>query len=322
MRASVFYPSTPYLEKPIDSHGIIELNRFIELSNIPPVKGETKHDEFMRLVKDCSTDTIIAWRGGQIQEEDTHRSAIELIESLSQSDWDTVERSRKRIVGSSDVSFLLNAMISHGIQCYYGPNIRTSIFEASDDSARITVIEYLSKTLNGQLRELCFENQELTVQGSRPVVIKEGVSEGMLVGGNLSTTYWYVKKFGNPFKDIKAQKILFLEEIDPKYLKWGRPIISMEEMLSYLYDEGIMDNVSGLLFGRSKEPRIGDCEHGWDKVSNSEEMEPLRMAIERINTGNIPVVINLAFGHVPPVVTLPIGSLVRLNAKESRIVFL
>lgn len=324
MNFAVFYPSSSFSEYSAGSKQIERVKRLIGVTNIPPVEGETKHDEFMRLVCDPSIDVIIAWRGGIVEGEDTHKSSIELVESLSESDWHDIRESNKIVVGLSDVSYLLNAMQSKGISCCYGPNIESSIIKTEDDSSNETTIDYLLGVLSGRIKHIDFSDIRLTMGMYNPYTVCGGEAEGILIGGNLNTTYEFVKRFGNPFSTVKGQTILFLEEIDPYYGKWRFPAVSpptVERMIDLLKKEKVFENVAGLIIGRSKEPHAIDPEDGVfpPRISNESELVQLDSLMAELNLKGIPILANVASGHLPPVVTLPLGRKIRLNADKKTI---
>ena len=116
-------------------------------------------------------------------------------------------------------------------------------------------------------------------------VIKEGEVTGKLIGGNLTTILLilgteYLK--ADEFKD----SILFLEDCDT----------NISEFCSYLDSlkiKGVLDKVKGIMIGKF----------------NSEEMnsEIERFLTDYMRDYNIPVICNMDFGHVFPILTLPIG---------------
>ena len=326
MNFAVFYPASSFSDYSADSDQIERVKSLIGVANIPPVEGESKHDEFMRLIRDPSIHAIIAWRGGIVEGEDTHNSSIELVESLSDSDWNEIRNSNTIVVGLSDVSYLLNAMQSKGIICYYGPNIQSSIIKTEDDSTNETTIDYLLGVLSGRIKHIDFSDTRLTVGQYNPFTVCGGEAAGILIGGNLNTTYEYVKRFGNPFSAVEGHTILFLEEVDPYYGKWRYPAVNpptVETMINLLKNEKIFESVAGLIIGRSKEPHAIDPEDGVfpPRINNESELILLDSLMAELNLKDIPVLANVASGHLPPVVTMPLGRKIRLNADEKTIDF-
>ena len=128
-------------------------------------------------------------------------------------------------------------------------------------------------------------------------IIKEGKVQGKLIGGNLTTILLilgtkYLNK--NDFKDT----ILFLEDCET----------NIDEFCSYLESlrlKGVLKNVKGILFGKFDSKEMND------KIE-----EFLKDYFEDYK---IPIICNLDFGHVFPIMTLPIGREAILECKKETI---
>ena len=302
MKIAVFYPSSSYNEYPLNDKEIAKLNRLFSFDNVPP-KSTSKHTEFMDLISHNPNSVLIAWRGGKVNNENISRSALELINELNDSDYITIKNSHKSIIGLSDVSFLLCSLLNHNIPCFYGPNIYSGFYKSTEKECDI-MYNYLEKALNSNTFSVNFLSQDL-YPNNTPWVISKGVCVGRVSGGNIDT----LLNMNFSETGIKNGDILFLEENDPRYVLKG--LKDIKESTIYGAISSILSNVSisGLIIGRSKTPEVFDPKKGllFDEVSNSIEKDYLELVLNELNINNIPIIANVACGHVPPSFTLPLG---------------
>jgi muramoyltetrapeptide carboxypeptidase len=140
-------------------------------------------------------------------------------------------------------------------------------------------------------------------------VLRAGVAEGTFVGGCLSI---FAEALGTPYAPLPASadapRVLFLEDIGTKPYQWDR-------MLLHLRYAGMMENVSGVVFGDMRQ-----CVGPEDELL----LEAAILHASRDFAG--PIAIGLRSGHVDtPNVTVPLGVRVRLDlseAEEPRLEFL
>jgi len=140
-------------------------------------------------------------------------------------------------------------------------------------------------------------------------VLRAGAAEGTLAGGCISI---FAEALGTPYAMPKATKeeprILFLEDIGTKPYQWDR-------MLLHLRYAGMLDNVTGIVFGDMKQ------------CVGAEDEALLEAAIlHALEDFDGPIAIGLRSGHVDGAnFTLPLGVRVRLDlsvAGNPRIDFL
>jgi muramoyltetrapeptide carboxypeptidase len=140
-------------------------------------------------------------------------------------------------------------------------------------------------------------------------VLRPGAAEGTLGGGCLSI---FAEALGTPYAPLPASgdapRVLFLEDIGTKPYQWDR-------MLLHLRYAGMLDHVSGIVFGEMQQCVAAD------------EMDRLEQAIlHALRDFDGPIAIGLRSGHVDtPNITLPLGVRVRLDlvaAENPRMDFL
>jgi muramoyltetrapeptide carboxypeptidase len=131
-------------------------------------------------------------------------------------------------------------------------------------------------------------------------VLRPGVAEGTLTGGCLSI---FTEALGTPYAALSASadapRVLFLEDIGTKPYQWDR-------MLLHLRYAGLLEHVSGIVFGDMKQC-VGP------------EDEPLLEAaiLHALEDFAGPIVIGLRSGHVDtPNITVPLGIRIRLDLSD------
>lgn len=322
MDVTVFYPGTPYDKKyEEDLHGNNGLEKYVTAYNYPPYNNQyNKREEFLQLVDDSNSKMLMSWRGGRIENNDYRRSSYELIKMMTEADWEMVKNSSKTIIGYSDTSYLLCALISRGINCYYGPNYNTTLQRSSPEELQ-TTLDYLSGVLEADSDyAIDFLNRRLTADVNLPWIFREGKASGRLVGGNLDTIIELIYREGADYLAIEPGDILFLEENGPTYMLMdGEVRGSMYSNLAYLRDAGILSSIGGLIIGRSNCPKLIDYDSNCYEeieIDNTKEKDLLKRNIEEFCLSNKPILANVACGHTHPMVTLPLGKTVTLDSKE------
>ena len=137
--------------------------------------------------------------------------------------------------------------------------------------------------------------------------LRPGLAEGKIAGGCLSIV---AESLGTPYAMLPATepRILFLEDTGERPYKWDR-------MILHLRYAGLLDNVSGIVFGDMRECIV------------PEESDLLEQAIlHALHDFAGPIAIGLRSGHVDtPNITLPLGVRARLDlsaADNPRLEFL
>ncbi|MBN1584797.1 LD-carboxypeptidase [Candidatus Uhrbacteria bacterium] len=222
---------------------------------------------------------------------------------LSRIDYSLIERNPKIICGFSDVTALANAINAKtGMVTYVGPHYSTWGMRHGLEHT----IEYFlrccreSSAYNIEPSEEWSDDPWFMDQENREFIkndgywmLNEGHGLGRVVGGHLrclsslqGTEYW-------PGLD---DSILFLEddaEVNPALFDRG---------LQSLIHQPDFSGVRGILIGRFQK------ETGMTR----ELLE--KMVATKPELKNIPTVANMDFGHTTPMVTLPIGGTIEIDA--------
>ncbi len=126
----------------------------------------------------------------------------------------------------------------------------------------------------------------------------KGVAEGVLVGGNLDTFCFLV---GTDFLPDFTDSILFLEEE-------GESTSDIDRKLTFLEQIGIFEKIKGLIFARP-----------YNFTTDSKERSLYDILGEFGLKYNIPVIADVDCGHTSPMITMPIGVNVKMNANNGEI---
>ncbi|MCG8533409.1 MAG: LD-carboxypeptidase, partial [Desulfovibrionales bacterium] len=162
---------------------------------------------------------IIAARGGY--------GSMRLLEYL---DWDLIGENPKILMGYSDVTALINAVVSHGSLGIHGPNlVSLSSISTGTKAAFFSCLQGL--------------NASTVLQGKK--VLVPGQERGVLMGGNLATLSHLC---GTPFQPDFRGTILFIEDV-------GEPGYKIDRMLSQMKMAGMLDGLRGVVLGE-----FVDCE--------------------------------------------------------------
>lgn len=137
---------------------------------------------------------------------------------------------------------------------------------------------------------------------------------GPVVGGCLSMlrTHAVLGGPGDPTRDLEG-RVLALETSGET-----PPVAALERFVGALGERGALDALAGLLVAKPETPGgpLADREE-----YRTDQREAIREAIDRY-APELPVVYDLDFGHAAPVLPLPMGAIVEIDAGARTIRFL
>ena len=193
-------------------------------------------------------------------------------------DFNVIKKNNKIICGYSDSTSYINYIHSKtGNIGFIGPNFKSL---NSPDTNYYSLDEMLKR----------FENNyfDLATDENEFRIIKDGQSEGELIGGNLSL-------ITELLDDINfSNKILFLEEFS-----FESPSAMVSNYLYRLRQKGIFNKVSGIWLGNY------EGEVSIEKI--------LLDTIEDMNL-NIPIIKSDNFGHIERKITVPLGVKAKISS--------
>ncbi|VVB74724.1 LD-carboxypeptidase [Candidatus Tiddalikarchaeum anstoanum] len=218
--------------------------------------------------------------------------------------YNIIRRNPKIFCGYSDITALNNCINKMtGIVTYAGLNFSTFRKKEMQDYN----IEYFKKCL--------FEKESYIVKPSKSYkeysekkpfknkgyfVIREGVSEGEIIGENACT---FNLLQGTKYMPNLKNKILFLEE---ENISASDTVYMFDRELTSICQQRGFDKIKGIVIGRFQK-RTGITDEKLKKIINSKK-----------EIRDIPVIAGLDFAHTIPRFTYPIGGTCRVTALECK----
>jgi muramoyltetrapeptide carboxypeptidase len=247
---------------------------------------EARASDINEMFSDPDVSALLTLRGGW--------GCNRLLDLL---DYKTIASNPKILMGYSDITSLLLAMNAKtGLVTFHGP-VGTSTWNEYSTA-------YVRKLLfNAEIfgmenpREM---GDNLTQTKDRILTINGGIARGKLLGGNLSVLTAMV---GSQYLPDFKNNILFLEEV-------GEDIYRVDRMLTQLKLAGILDEISGFVFGKCSNCGPGK---GYGSLTLEELLD------DHIKPLGIPAWYGAMIGHIENKFTIPLGIDTEINADSGKI---
>lgn len=266
--------------------------------------GDAKQraNEFNELLYNEEVDCILATIGGM------NTNSI-----LPYIDYEYIKKNPKLIVGYSDVSALLNAIYAKtGVHTVYGPTLMSAFGEIGPLAN--ACFTYFSKLfIEGQIlphvipKPHAYSDEHVDWETQSDMkklyrnqwkTVRNGIVKGRLIISNLGTlAYTYGSEY---FPEIKQGDILAIEDTMDNPMQ-------VERSYAHLKLCGIFDKLGGIIVGKHA---------SYDDLGTKKQPEDL--LLEFIEN-DIPVLAQVDIGHTLPVLSLPIGSIITLDATNQTI---
>lgn len=264
--------------------GINTRNRYGHLAGT----DEERAEELNTMFKDESVKAIIALRGGS--------GAARILDKL---DYKAIENNPKVFIGYSDITALHLAIFEKtGLVTFHGPVAVSSWNSYSTDYLKRLLFEKEAITYKNPISK----GDELVQTKNRIRVINEGTVKGQLLGGNLSVLTGIMGS--EYFPENWKGKILYLEEV-------GEKIYAVDRMMSQLKLGGVLEQISGFVFGK-----CSDCDPGGSGYGSLTMEEVIDHYIKPLN---IPAYSGAMIGHISDNVTIPNGIEAEMDASNGTI---
>lgn len=217
---------------------------------------------------------------------------------LKDVDYDAARQNRPIILGFSDVTALNLAMLAKAdLVTFSGTMPGVDLWQGDENDA--FAIEQMWGAITGST----MPGQVSLPDAAEPTkTLRDGVASGPLLPANLTLL---ASLCGTPYLPDFKGAILLLEEI-------GEEVYRVDRLLSQLENAGILDDISGLAYGRftGTEPtRISIDPLELDEVLN-----------DYANRAHVPTISGISYGHIRSKLTLPVGALCRMEASKDRAV--
>ncbi|MCF4102314.1 LD-carboxypeptidase [Gillisia sp. M10.2A] len=247
---------------------------------------EERAQELNNMFKDPEVNAIIALRGGS--------GAARILDKI---DYEAIKKNPKIFIGYSDITALHMAIYSQtGLITFHGPLAVSTWNEFSYSIFRKIIFNAEAIQLTNPTEK----GDNLVQVKNRVRTITSGKSSGVLVGGNLSVLTGIM---GSKYLPNWENKILFLEDV-------GEKIYAVDRMMSQLQLGGILDKISGVVFGKCTECDPGG---GYGSLTLEEVLD------HYITPLNIPAFSGAMFGHISDNSTLANGIEVEIDADKGTI---
>ncbi len=286
----------------LESLGLkVSLGRYVRECNMHlTTSPQHRLEDLHEAISDSSVKAILAVTGGV--------GAIQMLDGI---DYDLIAAHPKVICGYSDIAYPCNAIYTRtGLTTYYGPHFTTFMMRKGADYT----LENFRNCLfgNGPLElqpadqwsdDVWHKDQESRAFLSNEGFwgIQEGEADGVIIGGNL----WCFNMLqGTAYFPSLRDTILFLEQpADGK-----STLMALDSGLRSVSLQPDFSGVRAIAIGRFS--RSGGVNHE-NLTALISENPALR---------HLPVIGNCDFGHINPIVTLPIGGRCRLHVGNGKTV--
>jgi len=324
-RIAIISPSNglPFLFPDIYELGLKNLQEIMSLEIVEMRTARMSPKELYNNPKLRAKDINAAFADDNIDGIITTIGGNESVRILKYLDTDIITSNPKFIMGFSDATTFLSYLNSLGMVTFYGPSVMAGFAQ----------INYLDLSFTQHIKDILFNrkipykytfykewtngykdwNNKNTLGQCAQfnynpgfVILQIGKKiQGRLWGGcmeileNLkSTQYW-------PSESFWDNRILFFETSEDK----PSPK-QVEYMLRNYGTQGILNRVSAVVFGRPKDYSLEE--------KNEVNEIILRVIRDECKNKDIPIIVNMDFGHTDPKIILPLGCLISIDpiAKE------
>lgn len=203
---------------------------------------------------------------------------------IPQINFDIIAENPKLFIGFSDITVLLNMLLSIcGLVSLHGPTV-ASFASASSQTKK-------------SFRRIFSADPELIVTPRHPEIVCPGQASGILAGGNLTTLCHLA---GTPYEPDFSGMILLLEDT-------GESPYRIDRMLTQMNVAGCFDGIKGVILGSFK-----DC---------GEIALVYRIFKEIFSKKDIPVLAGFDIGHDEPNLSMPFGVAAVLDTENGKLQF-
>lgn len=207
---------------------------------------------------------------------------------LDMLDYGAIKRNPKIFVGYSDITALHLAILKKtGLVTFSGPMVAMEFGDNIDSYSESMFFDLVTRN-NGRGKLKMHKDYKPSYVGKKP-------ARGPILGGNLSLT---TSLLGTGYLPSFDSGLLLVEEVSEEPY-------SIDRMLTQLRLAGILGKVSGFALGQ-----FTNCEPEEPEKPHRKLDEILR---EDLYSLGKPAVTNLAYGHLPIKMTLPIGVMASID---------
>lgn len=300
-RIAIVAPASPFRSDELfDSLDVVKEMGLVPVlgDNVRNVKSDRVHaasvidrvDELMWAFSDPTIDGVIAATGG-----------FGSAGVLPYLDYEVIQRSRKPLLGMSDISALNNGILAKARLISINgqsPNIRVDEGQARHDSDTASFRLALEMLMSDKE----WGDSVFKINQFLPRTLVPGTASGPVIGGNAET---FTNLFGTGFSPDPTGAILFVEDVHKDGEAMARTFLHMELA-------GVLDAVAGVVIGQFEDvPQKTD-----PKVPDVDDV--LR---EYFGGLSVPVVYGYSFSHGDWTIPVPIGAECDMDATTGAVSF-
>lgn len=237
---------------------------------------EQRASDVMNMFRDPEVDAIMCIRGGW--------GCNRILPLL---DYDQIKANPKVLCGFSDITSLHMAIYQKSdLITFHGPVGKSAWTDLTTDAFKRILWE------GDPAVYILPKDQEDSF------VVTQGNAKGKLLGGNLTVL---VSMIGSGYLPSFENAILFLEDV-------GESVYRIDRMLTQLKMAGILDQLSGFVFGKCT-----DCEAGDNSLTLQQVLD------DHVKPLQIPAFYGAMISHEDDNITLPVGIEAEIDAARKTI---
>ncbi|GAA4396719.1 LD-carboxypeptidase [Nibrella viscosa] len=213
-------------------------------------------------------------------------------------DYGLIRRNPKPLLGYSDITaLLLGIHAKTGLITFHGPEGAATWNAYTVDWFRRVLMNAEAVTLQNPADK----GDNLVQVQDRISTLTPGTARGRLLGGNLTVLSHLI---GSPYLPDWQNSILFVEDV-------GEDVYRMDRMLTHLKLAGILDQLSGFVFGKCTRCDAGSGSYGSLTLEDvfADHIAPLRK----------PAFTGAMIGHIKDKFTVPVGIAAEMDAGRGTI---
>ncbi len=212
-------------------------------------------------------------------------------------DYDLIRKNPKIVMGFSDLTgLLLGIHAKTGLVTFHGPMGGSSWSEFTTGYAKRVLFDGEALTMSNKVGS----DDRLVQVENRVLTITPGTARGRLVGGNLTVLTALV---GSDYLPDFDGCILFIEDVREE-------VYRVDRMLTQLKLAGILDRISGLVFGH-----CSDC----DPSSRYGSLTLQEVLADHVAPLGVPAWYGSMIGHMRHYFTVPLGAKAEIDADAGTI---
>ncbi|MFA6167406.1 MAG: LD-carboxypeptidase [Gemmatimonadaceae bacterium] len=240
-------------------------------------------------------DLEAAFRDPEIKAIICTRGGYGVARLLPAFDVALARRHPKPLVGFSDITVLHLALQKAGVISFWGPMPCTSLGWSA----------FAARSLQRALMSDAPAGRVPSAPGRRPMTVRRGIAQGRITGGTLSLL---ASSLATPYEVETRGRIVFLEDVDEEPFK-------VDRLLAQLIAAGKLSDAAGVALGifTGIEKRNTPARRSLSmREVFADHLLPLK----------VPVLRNVAVGHVRDQVTLPYGVAAQMDASAGTLTLL